>query len=521
MSFYTLSQSEKNEHHKNVFSILATHEKTITEDAPQPIILDTAELEQIRSELYTTVKESIGESQSATEVRESLLCRFVKDGYSNEISGIGTPIDPSIYTRTSIPISITPQEASAYYAGGGIPMRIIDKKAGCMTLSGLTFESNLLSPESLSKLSEFAFSSGFSDAFRQGITQSLIFGGACVYPVFSDDSPLTFRDSLRTIKVRLRQGASLSHWAVADRWNCVFVPDYSITAKDYLYAKSLFIPLAGVSVSTSRMALIRPKKLPFWAAIQQMGWSTSDFEGWIKDFEAYQIMKMALPILAQQSSLMYHAMPADGLLLENGPEYARQYFKENEKQMREWSILHPRAINSIGEIKILERTYTGMKDLFEECKTGVSSSSGVPSSILFNEKPTGLASDNADDVALKQSEMIRLLFNNIAPSFAPCIQILTALCFGVDSEESKNSKSIRIAFDSGVVLSDVDKMTMGVQFSQGVQYLISAGFDLQSAVNIMKSFSGKTLDSVNLDDLLKADSIDTELWDSLQQNRAL
>jgi hypothetical protein len=131
------------------------------------------------------------------------------------------------------------------------------------------------------------------------------------------------------------------------------------------------------------MAMVRPKKLPFWGAIQQMGWSTSDFEGWIKDFEAYQIMKMSLPIMAQQSSLMYHSIPADGLIIENGPEFAKQYFKENEKQMRDWSMLHPRAINSIGEIKILERTYSGYRDLVGESKLALCASSGVAESILL------------------------------------------------------------------------------------------------------------------------------------------
>jgi hypothetical protein len=157
----------------------------------------------------------------------------------------------------------------------------------------------------------------------------------------------------------------------------VFVPDYNITAKDYLYARTIFVPLGGVRVSTERVAMVRPKRLPFWGAIQQLGWSTSDFEGWIKDYEAYQIMKQSLPIMAQQMSLMYHHIPADGLILENGPEAAKDLFKLNEQQMREWSMLHPKAFNSVGEIKILERTYSGYQQLISEAKLAVAAGAGA------------------------------------------------------------------------------------------------------------------------------------------------
>ena len=141
--------------------------------------------------------------------------------------------------------------------------------------------------------------------------------------------------------------------------------------------------------------------------------------------------------MAQQSSLMYHAMPADGLIVENGPEYAKKFFKENEEQMRQWSMLHPRAINSVGEIKILERTYSGYHELFKASERALGASSSVPESILFAEKATGLASDNEEDVTLKQSEAIRLLFNTVAPSFKNCIKILVYSCFGLNSEQAK------------------------------------------------------------------------------------
>ena len=430
-TFITLKDTEKNDHHKRIFEILASHEtsdKAETEDGYGEITLDSSELELIKEELSGFVQDaraSAGEVQTATEMRTRMISDFpaklramvedrlakekflntpgiVQDGeYADPTTGIGTPIDPGMNVQSFIPVSILPNEATSYYAGGGIPARIINKKAGCLSLDGVHFECADMKPEDLQTLEDYAYKCGFNEAYAEAITQSLIFGGAITYPVVTGDNPLTYQLTLEQLKLRLAEkGAEkdfIKYWVNADRWNCVFVPKYNLTAEDYLYARSLFIPLGGVRVSTDRMAMVRPQKLPFWGAIQQMGWATSDFEGWIKDFEAYQIMKMSLPIMAQQSSLMYHAIPADGLIVENGPDYARKFFKENEQQMREWSMLHPRAINSVGEIKILDRTYSGYHDLVNEAKLGLCASSGVAESILFEEKATGLASDNRED----------------------------------------------------------------------------------------------------------------------------
>lgn len=534
-SFTSLQTTEQNEHHRNIFSLLAKHENEATvNDGHEEIILDSGELAQIKGELSAIVQDSrasTGAIQTASEMKEKLLTDFpkkmqqlVQDRYANA-QGFGTPIDPGMNVESFVPVSILPDEATAYYAGGGIPARIINKKAGCLTLDGIKFDCSEMEPDDLQKLEDYAKECGFEQAYTDSITQSLIFGGAICYPVLKNDNPLTFQKSLKELCAGLKQKEKfINYWVTADRWNCVFVPEYNITAQDYLFARTLFIPLGGVRVNTDRMAMVRPSKLPFWGAIQQLGWSTSDFEGWIKDFESYQIMKMSLPIMAQQSSLMYHAIPADGLIIENGPEYAKQFFKENEKQMREWSMLNPRTINSVGEIKILDRTYSGYHDLLTEARLGLCASSGLAESILFEQKSTGLASDNREDVTLKQSEMIRLLFNNVAPSFKNCIELLVYSCFGVDSEQAKLAKTVKIKADSGYVLSDMDKSTLGNNFSQILEKLCACGIPLDKALSMSKDFiPSAKIDSELIESITAGESegISADLWEQLTAGRAL
>lgn len=555
-TFTKLQTTETNPHHRKIFEILASHEtadKKETEDGYKEIALDSSELETIKNELSDFVQDAraeAGEIQTATEMRQHMLSQLpelmrkqvekaqeeiaqrklaktpgiVQDGdYVAPQSGIGTSIDPGMNVQSFVPVSILPSEATAYYAGGGIPARIINKKAGCLSLDGVHFECADMDPEDIQRLEDYANECGFSEAYAETVTFALCFGGSICYPVIDGDNPLTYGKSMEEVKKQTKNRIKfIKYWVTADRWNCVFVPDYNLTAQDYLYAKSLFIPIGGVRVSTDRMAMVRPQKLPFWGAIQQMGWATSDFEGWIKDFEAYQIMKMSLPIMAQQSSLMYHAIPADGLIIENGPEYAKDFFKENEEQMRKWSMLHPRTVNSVGEIKILERTYSGYRDLIKEAALGLCASSGVAESILFEEKATGLASDNRDDVTLKQSEMIRLLFNNVAPAFKNCIELLVCSCFGADSPQAAMAKKVHIKPDNGFVLSEMDKAQLGSSFTQIAGQLSAMGAPLQTAIKVAKAFvPSAELDEDTMNELTagEAEGMDENMWAQMNEGR--
>ncbi len=550
-TFKQLAQSETNANHRRVFEIIARHEAQTetTHDGYEEIALDASELSEIRDCMYAEVRDNLtndGAIQTAKELKESLYLKtkeniyaavkenaarnalhaqtgITHDGYFNPTSGIGTVIDPGMDTQSFIPVSITPQEATAYYANGGLPARIINKKAGCLSLDGVQFECKNFSADDLQRLEEYSHECGFSDAYAKAITEALIFGGSAVYPALIGDTPLRTQAGLHELLSALPEKDFIRYWVNADRWNCVFTPEYNITAEDYLYTRSLFIPLGGCRVNTRRMAMVRPIQLPFWAAVKQMGWSTSDFEGWIKDFESYQIMKMSLPIMAQQMSLMYHSIPNDGGLAENGVEYAKEFFKENENQMRNWSMLHPKAINSVGEIKILERTYSGFQQLILESRLALCASAGVPESVLFAEKSTGLASDNENDITLKQSEAIRLLFNNVAPAFKNCIELMVYSCFGKNSEQAKHARNVTIKPDDGVILSANDKAQLGVQFSQIAAQLASLGLPVETAVNLAHScVPSVELDEKTMQSLCAGEDehMDADLWQMLNAGRS-
>lgn len=551
-TFKSISEKQSNKHWKRIFETIAKREpdQEQTQDGTAAISLDSSELSLIRDEMYENVTEQMVNDgvdfQTLEDMKRGLISDMpqqlqqklqeaavqvpqnngiVQDGYSNPVSGIGTFIDPGLKTESTIPVSISPTEATSYFANGGIPARIINKKAGCLSLDGVKFECNSLSEEDLATLEAYAVKCGFTDQYAEVLKQALIYGGAVLYPMLKGDTPVLTQRGIKELLKQIHDEKDfIKYWVVADRWNVVFVPETNITAQDYLHARSIFVPLGGMRVNTERVAMVKPNKQPFWSAIQQMGWSTSDFEGWIKDFESYAIMKASLPIMAQQMSLMYHAMPADGLIIENGPSYAKKFFEENEKQMRDWSMLHPKAINSVGEIKILERTYTGFRDLINESRLALCAASSVPESVLFAEKATGLASDNHEDVSLKQSEAIRLIFNNTTPQFKNVIALMVYSCFGKNSEQAKHAFEVTIKADDGIILSDQDKAQLGQAFVGIAGGLTGLGLSTKSAINMAQKFvPSAEVDQEIIDELEQGEGadMDQELWNDFNAPRGM
>ncbi len=77
---------------------------------------------------------------------------YATDGFWNPMTGVGSQDDPGIYNYSYIPVSMSPQEATSYYASGGIPAVIIDKKAKGAMINGYSFEGDGWDPDEFKKL---------------------------------------------------------------------------------------------------------------------------------------------------------------------------------------------------------------------------------------------------------------------------------------------------------------------------------------------------------------------------------
>ena len=202
---------------------------------------------------------------------------------------------------------------------------------------------------------------------------------------------------------------------------------------------------------------------------------------------SYNIVMATVPIMAQQMSLLVHEIPLDGTLAMNGMSSVKEFIEANNETLRNWSFTNPLTINSYGELKAINRSYTDFDKLIGSLRQNVSANSGFPESVLFHTQPTGF-SDNIEDVTLKQSETIKSVNNAVVPSLQPLVKMLVISCFGADHEYAQKCDQVRLCFDTPTIVTNEEKGTLLEKFTQGISMLTSAGIEVGDAMDIARSF---------------------------------
>lgn len=437
-----------------------------TEDVVKSSIIDTTKI--ITN--YIKVKE--------------LSRRGVGDSYENDIIGVGTGIDPTSYSRVTLPIYMSPYEGSALYSNGGLAQIILNKKAKGILLNGFEFEGDI-GTDNLKRLKDHAIKVHFDTGLN--LVDALVFGGAFDYPVFKKDSDSTFIYSLENLcKEGIADTNQINRWVSVDRWNTVMIPSYNITAEDYLNPQTVYIPISGTRVNTERAAMIKPTKLPYWAAITQLGWSTSDYVGYYKDLQDYKIVLMQIPILFQQMSLLFQLLPLDQVLMVSGTDKAAEIADWNEKKLREASILHPKALNSIGDIKVIDRTFTGAEPLIRMMRQNLCANAYMQEKAIFDAESSAVKTGK-DALYITQSEGVKMAAVSIAPDCANLVKLLLIDCFGRNSKEALEG-NVRITFNPATVLSETEKAEKGLKAAQYIQTLVSSGWPVGEATESAKQY---------------------------------
>jgi hypothetical protein len=414
------------------------------------------------------------------------------DAIQNPISNIGVyGIDPQRATYATIPLSLTPYEATAIYASGGIPKNIIDRKSRGIVKNGITFKTtkpDFWNEKRIEELVNEAHRTGMFDVNMDALRDDAIYGGAFLYPVFKKDSAFSFSLDLDMLmSVGVLEKDCIDHFAEVDRWNTVFVPRYDPTAADYLHPSHIYIPISGVNVCTERAALLRARRLPYWGALYQIGWGMSDFEGWYTASLAYDITAMCMPIMAQQMSLILYQMPMDAISAQLDRKTIDKVIQTNEAQLREWSINNPKAVNALGEIKTIDRTFSGFDKFMDAIITDLTTRADIPRPAIFWTPSKGFTS-NSEDTVVAESDMVRTRQIEIEPFYKNLTKILVVHCFGADSEEYKNLDKINLSFDNPIMSTPKDMAEISARFSASVNSLKQAGIPQKEALELSKQF---------------------------------
>lgn len=505
-----IKRCENEPHFKEIFQMLEGKFSNVQYTADgvptSPISHTTDEIELVKNKQFEAIETNFinayGTKYNTYEdickqvyaYSNDALKRVITDGFFNPINGTGTAIDPNNFTTANIPLLIGPGEVTAIYSNGGISQVIIDKKSKGVLLNGYRLKSSVFQEQELVDLQGYAESTGFGMALNDTFRDGNIYGGSVLFPILSGDNPITTAMSLKQLIASgiLKQGC-VRRWVEVDRWNTVVIPSFNLCAEDYLRPRSFYVPISGLEINSERASFVKPKPQPYWAAIQQLGWGEPDCIGYIAAIKGYEIMAMSIPIMCQQMSLLVHQLPLDGIIAQNGPEAAKKWQKENEEQLRDWSMLNPKAINSYGEIAVVNRTYSGFESLVDAVRKDVSAKAGLPESVLFFSQPKSMFKKTDEDVLLKQSETIRMIQKTVAPSINALLPILAISLWGLpEGEESlKKYKTLQIDFDSPVISSPTQKADIAQKYSQSIATLVGAGMPLATAISFVSKLSSE------------------------------
>lgn len=489
----SITDNVNDEYLKKVYSIVAKGgvPQTIVGDEEDMVILPSRLCDEISQLSYEQVKSNYIEHglqfESVEEAHNNTFVKIAGDALINQKTGVGTMLDPVTYTHSQIPVMLGPYEGSSVYAPGGLPAIIIDKKARAMVMHGATFKSEnkkFWDNDKIERLEEAAAITGFNNAINDASADSFIYGGSILYPVFASDSNLSYKRKLQNMHL---QKGCITRWVSTDRWNTVVVPSYVVTAKDYLKPDTIFIPQSSLEVSTTRVAMIKPKPVPYWISLYNIGWAPSDMSGWLRAYYGYEITMQSIPVMAQQMSLILYRMPLDALNATIGPDKVKELMKINEENMSQWSALSPKAVNMVGEVEVVDRTYSGFEQFVGAMKSDLAAQCGIPEPSLWHTPNKGF-SDNTTESLLKQSETLQMSQSFLERSMPPCTEALIAHVFGQDSEEWEHRNEVRMTFNKPIISTEKDLAEVGARFAASVSSFTQAGVSPDIAIDLSSQF---------------------------------
>lgn len=483
---------------KSVYEIISksASERTIAGDSEPMLRIPLSACREITELGMEQVKANYIEGdgvvpESPAEARKNVAIALNKqlagDNLVNPVNKVGTLIDPSVFTHSQIPVMMGPWEGSSVYAPGGLPATIIDKKARAMVMHGASFKSEnkkVWTNDKIEQMEAAAEVTGFNDHISDGATDGFIYGGAILYPVFKNDGPSSYRRPLD--KLKLGKGC-IDRWVNTDRWNTVVVPSYIVTAKDYLKPDTIYIPQSALEIHTSRMAMIKPKPVPYWVSLYNIGWAPSDMSGWLRSYYGYEIVCQSIPVMAQQMSLILYKMPLDALNATIGPDKVKQLMQINEEKMAGWSALSPKAVNMVGDVEVVDRTYSGFEQFVGAMKSNLAAQAELPEPVLWHTPNKGF-SDNTTESLLKQSETLQMKQKFLERSMQPCTDALIAHVFGMDSEEWEHRAELKMTFNKPIISTEKDLAEVGARFAASVSSFVNAGVSPDIAIDLSSQF---------------------------------
>jgi hypothetical protein len=362
--------------------------------------------------------------------------------------------DPATMNSISPNVYISPHEAAAIYSQKGLPETIINKKGKSPLLNGVKIKNPRLTPKQHDIIRDDMIKCGLANKIVESILQSLIYGGSLLFPMFKHDSPLSMHLPVEALLRYGIVGKGCIDWTVSlDRWNCVHIPNWNPTSRDFLYPQQYYIPFLGAHVSGQRCArIVTAPQVGYWAVLMTLGWGISDIPGWIESVYNYYNVMSAIPTMIAQMSILARTINVDGILATEGANILGDIDFEETVKVRQTSINNPIGLDVIGEIKAIQRDFKEVPNLVRLIRQDVGGRANIPEELLWSSERGAFSSgDPTEGAQEKQWESIKYIHRDVAFQLRNVAMLEVINALGKDRDVLSALPYTTIEFDNPII----------------------------------------------------------------------
>ena len=409
----------------------------------------------------------------------------IRDSIINGRWNINTTADPQRANLALPNIYLSPWEANSLYSQKGIFETIINKKSKSILLNGIQLENSHLSQKQLDTVKEKMEVCNFKNILAESTLNSLVYGGALVFPLFKKDNPITTGLNLNSLlKLGVLGKDCIDYFVQLDRWNTFIIPPYNPTQKDFLRPDVYTVPFLGSDVYHGRCArVVTAKQAGYWGQIINQGWGISDLCGYLQSGMNYKVAVQSLPLMIQQMSILARTVNVDGVLATEGGNALDALVEEDTIRTREATVDNPITMDVLGNITAINRNFGQVPELIRLLRQYLASDAVLPEPLLFSsEKGNFSSGDDTQGNLFKQNESVQMIHKDLEPQFKQLAKIMVIDALGTDKEIIEALPYTQLHFDQPVIANALERAQIGKFHSETVFNLVSARLPIDIAV---------------------------------------
>ena len=409
----------------------------------------------------------------------------IRDSIINGRWNINTTADPQRSNLALPNIYLSPWEANSLYSQKGIFETIINKKSKSILLNGIQLENSHLSQKQLDTVKEKMEVCNFKNILAESTLNSLVYGGALVFPLFKKDNPITTGLNLNSLlKLGVLGKDCIDYFVQLDRWNTFIIPPYNPTQKDFLRPDVYTVPFLGSDVYHGRCArVVTAKQAGYWGQIINQGWGISDLCGYLQSGMNYKVAVQSLPLMIQQMSILARTVNVDGVLATEGGNALDALVEEDTIRTREATVDNPITMDVLGNITAINRNFGQVPELIRLLRQDLASDAVLPEPLLFSsEKGNFSSGDDTQGNLFKQNESVQMIHKDLEPQFKQLAKIMVIDALGTDKEIIEALPYTQLHFDKPVIANALERAQIGKFHSETVFNLVSARLPIDIAV---------------------------------------